>query len=94
MKKTIGILVLLTAAICFGKEYFYGTRFDTTTTAGTTYIGEAASNHTNFGVSNAVWKIVKIDTNGVYNLEVVGNQGYVGTWSDLSIYATNAASWK
>ena len=94
MKKTIMILAFFTAAVCFGKEYFMGTRFDTTTTAGVTYIGEAASNHPQFSTNNPVWKIVKINSSGVYNLEIGGNQGYVGTWADVSSYATNAPLWK
>jgi hypothetical protein len=94
MKNKIMVLVLLVAAVCFGKEYFYGARFDNWTTAGVTYVGEAASNHPQFAETNAVWKIVKIDTNGVFNLEIGGNQGYVGAWSDISNYATNTPLWK
>jgi hypothetical protein len=96
MKKIIASLFLTAAVAVCAQDLLKTTRFDTTTTVGTTYIGEAVSNHARTPVSTntAMWLIVKITDAGVYNLEVNGQQGYVGTWADLAAYATNAAAWK
>jgi hypothetical protein len=94
MNKIVACFLLIAGAVC-AQELIPSTRFDTTTTPGVTYIGKAMSNHKKIPIStnSAMWKIIKIDDDGVYNLEVGGLQGYYGVWADLATY-TNAAFWK
>jgi hypothetical protein len=96
MRKIIAGLFMLAAGAVYAQELFKSTRFDTTTTSNTTYIAEAVSNHprTPISTNTAMWKIVKINSDGVFNLSVGGQQGYVGVWANLGSYATNSPLWK
>ena len=64
---------------------------------GAKYIGWAQSNNPRVAVcvSNAMWQIIKIDTNGVFNLHVDGKgQGRIAVWNDIETYAADADAWK
>lgn len=94
MRKYVFIMVLALAGMVLAQV------IDTVRFAeidGVKYIGWAQSNNPRVEVcvSKAMWQIIKIDTNGVFNLHVEGKgQGRVAVWNDLSTYATNAPAWK
>ena len=69
MKRIIITILAISTGLCVAREFTIGTRFDTTSEPGVTYVGESVTDHPTVVISetNATWMITKITTNGVYH---------------------------